>query len=265
MERSTSSHRRGNDTGSRSSRARHTQEQGKKTSHEHHRTNSGKAASISSSITSVSGKDKATKTIVSLKERRRRSDTHQDSDEASASSDDENRHDEQVAHSSEDEEGGNKSSPRILQSEHVECEDSAESQRNDLNSVIQRIVVLEGKVDSLSRQMSTMTRKGHAGRDLRSSIELTEFIKSKIGAVVRDFMFSSIKYLDDNMVQSQGDVIFKKCMAEAHVDMKETNNQTMVEVIKLARKYLNVHKCHVRKKLRLAAVGKHVQYLVVLG
>jgi ABC-type uncharacterized transport system involved in gliding motility auxiliary subunit len=90
----------------------------------------------------------------------------------------------------------------------------------------------------------------------KSSIELTDFIKSKIGTVVRNYMFASIKFLDDDMVESQGDVIFDKCLLECRIDKLETNCHTFNEIIKLARKFLNVHKCHVRKKLRLAAVGK---------
>jgi hypothetical protein len=144
-----------------------------------------------------------------------------------------------------------------------EDDDELQSERSEskylrlnLQEAFQRIAALEEKVSTLSLKMHNMT-KNNVGKQQKSSVEITEFIKSKIGSVVRDNMFSSIKYLDDDMVQNQGELIFNKIIAEAHINKDETNAQTFIEIIRQAKKFLNVHKCHVRKKLRLAAVGKH--------
>jgi hypothetical protein len=129
--------------------------------------------------------------------------------------------------------------------------------RRNLNVAMQKIEALEVKVDTLSKQMNNIRNVNPGGKE-KSSVEITEFIVSKIGTVVREQMFPSIKYLDDNMLQNQGNLIFDRVIKEAHIKKEETNAQTFSDIIKMARKFLNVHKCHVRKNLRLAAVGKKV-------
>jgi hypothetical protein len=78
-----------------------------------------------------------------------------------------------------------------------------------------------------------------------------------IGKLVREDMFKAIKFLDAVTVKNQGPTIFKRYCEVSHQPAEiETNTHVYDTVIRHAKKALNIHKCHIKQKVRKASLGK---------
>jgi hypothetical protein len=94
--------------------------------------------------------------------------------------------------------------------------------------------------------------------------EFGPFENTCIGKLVREDMFKAIKFLDAVTVKNQGPTIFKRFCEVSHQPAEtESNTHVYDTVIRYAKKALNIHKCHVKQKVRKASLGKSALAIIM--
>jgi hypothetical protein len=134
---------------------------------------------------------------------------------------------------------------------------SGSQQQEGLNALTltDRVSKLELELVALKSQLE----KSNENRTItiENIPSLGAFAISSIGKLVRDEMFRAIKFLDALTLKKEGALLFSKCCEVAMLTKGFENNPHAYEVvIKHARRALNIHKCHVKHKIRQAALGK---------
>jgi hypothetical protein len=108
--------------------------------------------------------------------------------------------------------------------------------------------ILKGQFDKTNKEKKIPTHEDYP--------EFGAFEISSIGKLVREDMFKAIKFLDVLTIKKEGANIFRKCSDVARLSGMEDNVHCFDAVIRNARKALNIHKCHVKQKIRNASLSK---------
>jgi hypothetical protein len=143
---------------------------------------------------------------------------------------------------------------------------SSKKQRQSLNhnETTEMQDASEPLVDRVKRlELELTILKSQFNRAHMSRIETIEalpefgpFEITCIGKLVRDDMFKAVKFLDAVTVKNQGPTIFQRFCEVAHKPDLENKTHVYDAVIRHAKKALNIHKCHVKQKVRKASLGK---------
>jgi len=125
-----------------------------------------------------------------------------------------------------------------------------------LQELTLRITKLESQMSDLNRKLSS---KDVASLYSATSglVELEPVQQVSIGLVVRNRIFSSIKFLDPATIQSQGKKIYKVCISEAKIQVPEDDQTCYYNaVIKCVKSRLTSHKGHIKADIRKETLGK---------
>jgi len=127
-----------------------------------------------------------------------------------------------------------------------------------LFDVIQK---LENKLEGFSKVVSSVSSNKNKNKFAVIEFKLSSTQKCQIATMVRHKMWRSVKFMDNTMMASQGHKIYQNCLEAAGIKVDEEQDQqnrnaVFKEVIQCARYYINNHKCHMKKTLRMKAAGK---------
>jgi hypothetical protein len=129
-------------------------------------------------------------------------------------------------------------------------------------SLVDRVKRLELELTILKNQFN----RTHMSRieSIETLPEFGPFENTCIGKLVREDMFKAIKFLDAVTVKNQGPTIFKRFCEVSHQPAEtESNTHVYDTVIRYAKKALNIHKCHVKQKVRKASLGKSALAIIM--
>jgi hypothetical protein len=133
--------------------------------------------------------------------------------------------------------------------------DVRDNQNQFSKLLIDRVAALETSVGQLQQQV----RQIQCSRSFLSKtvpkFRLTDTQKCHIGSIIRDVMFKSIKYMDSNCLEAQGNKIFEQCIAKAKIPRSEDDSVLYKAIIANAKRFLSVHRCHVKSYVRQQAAG----------
>ena len=137
-------------------------------------------------------------------------------------------------------------------------ENFAKSVNNPIKRLEGSLQSLEGSVSKLDGLYKAVAPIGYKQASVSSVLLLTDTQKCNIGHMVRNKMFRGIKFLDNQMLYSEGNKILDRFLEAANIKEVEDRTALFKAFISCARHYLNKHKGHVRRKIRAAATRKYL-------
>ena len=123
-----------------------------------------------------------------------------------------------------------------------------------------RFEKLEDEVKQLRTQISMLlnARTRYDSGTGEVSIKLPAHFVPFIGTMVRDQLWKICKYLDSTAVASLGQDFYQKTIRTFGAEMEDKIHDLVYykAFIAKAKHFLNVYKCHVKRKVRLETLGK---------
>jgi hypothetical protein len=118
-----------------------------------------------------------------------------------------------------------------------------------------RLSAVELALAGIQGQLSQLIKNQNDGQKVVTYSSLTHAQVCQIGLLVREEMFNSIKIIDREVLDAQGEKIVSKCLAAANISEQDKNPGLHAAILRCVRLHLNRHKAHVRKNIRIKAVG----------
>lgn len=112
------------------------------------------------------------------------------------------------------------------------------------------------EISKLQKDVQFLKTKRAVVSNASENTSISQFDKSLLANFARDTIFPVIKYIEETVLSSQGDKIYKKCLELMKVKADEADATLEREIIKHVRRTISLRRCHCTRNMKNASLCK---------
>jgi hypothetical protein len=119
-----------------------------------------------------------------------------------------------------------------------------------IKDLTQRLAMVE-------QQLKTVNNVNEENKELMTVFQVSAAQNAVLGILIRDKMFSSIKFLDNRMLGSQGNNIYQRCLSELGISQQKGNQVLEKKIMARVKRVLATHRGHASRDMLAATLSKY--------